>query len=79
MFSQAAAITTPNVCPTAITTVTTLRAVGMRRSSSRSGRVGMARALRWSVGRTSGSRSSGGTMVVRATVAVMVRSYNLRS
>ena len=75
VLSQAAAITTPNVCTMAITTVMTLRTVGMRRSSSRSGRVGMARALRRSVGRTSGSRSSGGTMVLRATVAVMRPSY----
>ena len=55
-----AAATTPNVCTSAITTVITLRTVGMRRSSSRSGRTGMARALRRSVGRTSGRRSLGG-------------------
>ena len=53
-------MTTPNVCARAITTVTTLRTVGMRRRSSRSGRVGIARALSRSVGRTSGRCASGG-------------------
>ena len=67
-------MTTPNVCTSAITTVITLRTVGMRRSSSRSGRTGIALALRRSVGRTSGSRSLGGTIVT-----AMSRSYSIRS
>ena len=56
---HAAAITTPNDCSSGLATVTTLRALEIRRSSSRSGRARLARSLRRSVGRTSGSASRG--------------------
>jgi len=67
-------MTTPKVCANAMSTVLTLRPVGMRRSSSRSGRTGIALALSRSVGRTSGSRSLDGTIVT-----VMRSSYISRS
>ena len=72
MLIIAAAITTPYDCSSVETTATALRALGMRRRSSRNGRVGFPVAFSRSVGKTSGSCSAGGTMFERAFAVVLI-------
>ena len=66
----AATATTPNDWAHAPTTVPTLRTFGIRRKCSLIGGTGRPASESLAVGRTSGRRSTGGTMV--ATIDVML-------
>ena len=83
MLTTDAAMTTPNDWTKAPSVVSTLRAVGIRRSSSRHGRTSTPRTLRRSVGRTSGNADGVGTIVpidaLRTSVITTSSCYTNRS